>query len=252
MIDIHSHILPGIDDGPVDWDEAIEMCRLASEDRITAIVATPHIIDGVYPNNRAIIIEKVRELKRKIAGRIALDIFYGADIHLTPDLIERIRSKDVPTINDKGYFLLELPWEILPPDIDGFLFELSTAGFSPIITHVERTLWIKKEFQQIHRFIKSGALIQITAMSITGGFGRYARYWAKRLLEERLVHIIASDAHSQRDRPPLISSALEAAASIVGEKEASIMVNDIPLKVINGEDIHNLKGDLQDQHQRPS
>ncbi|MFQ5900664.1 MAG: tyrosine-protein phosphatase [Thermodesulfobacteriota bacterium] len=234
MIDIHSHILPGIDDGPADWDESIEMCRLASEDMITTIVATPHIIDGIYPNNRAIIMEKIRELKKKIKGRVALDILLGADIHLTPDIIERIKREEFPTINDNGYILLELPWNLLPPDIGSFLSELGSAGTTPVITHVERTAWIQREFQQLHNFIKNGALIQITAMSITGDFGRFAKYWAEKLLKDRLVHIIASDAHSKTGRPPCLSSALEVAASIVGEENASAMVNDTPLKVING------------------
>jgi len=234
MIDIHAHILPGLDDGPRSWAETLEMCRLAKEDGAEGIVATPHIRDGVHPNRRGDIVEKVNELREKIKGRIDLDIFWGADIHIAPDLIDRIKNGEVATINDRGYILLELPDHLVPPHIEDLLFQLRLGNIIPVITHVERSHWIQREFQRIYRFVEMGALMQITAMSLTGGFGRAARSMAVKLVKLRLAHVIASDSHSQRLRPPGLSSALKIASSIVGEKEARAMVKDTPEKIING------------------
>src|SRR3972149_7287238 len=201
MIDIHAHILPGLDDGPRDWAETLEMCRMAKEDGAEGIVATPHIRDGVHPNRRGDIVEKVNELREKIKGRIDLDIFWGADIHIAPDLIDRIKKGEVATINDKGYILLELPDHLVPPHIEDLLFQLRLGNIIPIITHVERSHWIQREFQRIYRFVEMGGLMQITAMSLTGGFGRAARSMAVKLGKLRLAHVIASDSHSQRLTP---------------------------------------------------
>lgn len=234
MIDIHTHILPGLDDGPQGWEEAIEMCRLAEADGIECLVATPHMMDGVYNSRREDIIEKVRELRGRIEGLINLKILYGADVHLTPDLIDRIRKGDILTINDRNHLLLEFPYHILPPFIDSLLFDLRLKGITPIITHIERSYWIQGGFHMVERFVDMGALIQITAMSLTGGFGVLVKSLSERLLRSRLVHIIASDCHSQRLRPPGFSSALKAASAIIGEKDACAMVRDTPLKVIGG------------------
>lgn len=237
MIDIHCHILPGIDDGPREWEESLAMCEMAVKDGIRTIVATPHINDGPYSNSKEKILKKIDELRTRISGRFELDILPGADIHVTFDLVERLKSKEIPTINNKSYILLELPHEILPPNLESLIFEIRVMGITPIITHVERTHWIKRKFQDIERFIELGALIQITAMSITGEFGRAAKQWSEKLLNEKLVHIIASDGHSINGRPPILSRALDVASSIAGKDEAYAMVHDIPLKVIKGEEV---------------
>ncbi|MBI5644136.1 MAG: capsular biosynthesis protein [Deltaproteobacteria bacterium] len=237
MIDIHTHILPGLDDGPRSWAETLEMCRLAKEDGAEGLVATPHIRDGVYPNRRSDIVEKVNELREKIKGHIDINIFCGAEIHITPDIVDRIKRGEVPTINDKGYILLELPDHLVPPRIEDLLFQLKLERIIPIITHVERSHWIQREFQLIYRFVEMGALMQITAMSLTGGLGRTARRMAMKLVKLRLAHVIASDSHSRGLRPPGLSFALKIASSIVGEKEANAMVKDAPAKIINGSGI---------------
>lgn len=234
MIDIHTHILPGLDDGPEGWEEAIEMCRLAEADGIECLVVTPHMMDGVYDNRREDVMEKVRGLRQMIDGLVNLKVLYGADVHLVTDLVERIEKDDILTINDKGYLLLELPHHILPPSIDNLIFDLRLKGITPILTHVERSYWIQDGFHRVERFVDMGTLIQITAMSITGGFGGSVKSLSERLLRSRLVHIIASDCHSRRFRPPGLSSAFKVASKLIGEKDAYKIVRDIPLKVIEG------------------
>lgn len=234
MIDIHTHILPGLDDGPEGWEEAIEMCRLAEADGTECLVATPHMMNGVYDNRGEDIIEKVKALREMVDGLFNLKILYGADVHLVTDLVERIKRGDIPTINDKGYLLLEPPHYILPPSIDDLIFDLRLKGITPILTHVERSYWIQEGFHRVERFIDMGALIQITAISLTGGFGRLVKSLSERLLRSRLAHIIASDCHSLRFRPPGLSSAFKMASKIIGERDAYTMVRDVPLKVIEG------------------
>jgi len=237
MFDIHTHVLPGLDDGPGSWDEAIELCRMAADDGTEGLVATPHIQKGgAYRNTAAVIKEKVVELRERLAGRVELELYWGADTHIATGLVEAIREGEVPTINDGNYLLLELPHDVLPPHVENLLFELRLAKITPVITHPERCGWAMRELGRIQRFVDMGALMQITAMSLTGGFGREARAMTKTLLERGLVHVIASDAHSIRTRPTGLSAAFREASSIVGEDEARKMVRDTPLEIIKGKD----------------
>ncbi len=236
MIDIHCHILPGIDDGPTEWEESLAMCEMAVRDGIRTIVATPHINNGQYSNSKEKILEKIEKLRERINDRLKLEILIGADTHVSFDLIEQLQSKEIPTINNKNYILLELPRDLLPPNLESLIFNIKVMGITPIITHVERTLWIKKHFQVLKKFVGMGALLQITAMSVTGEFGRSAKQWSEKLLKENLVHIIASDGHSINRRPPLLSKALNVTSSIVGRDVAYAMVHDTPLRVIRGEE----------------
>ncbi|MEE8423956.1 MAG: CpsB/CapC family capsule biosynthesis tyrosine phosphatase [Thermodesulfobacteriota bacterium] len=239
MIDIHCHILPGIDDGPREWEESLAMCEMAAKDGIRTIVATPHINNGQYSNSKEKIIEKIEELRERINNRFDLEILIGADTHVSFDLVDRLQSKEIPTINNKNYILLELPHELLPPNLENLIFNMKVMGITPIITHVERTLWIKRKFEELKKLIQKGALLQITAMSITGEFGRSAQQWSEKLLKENLVHIIASDGHSINGRPPILSRALNAASSIAGSDDAYAMVHDTPLRIIRGEELRS-------------
>lgn len=235
MIDIHSHILPGLDDGARNWDEAIKLCEIARDDGIEGLVVTPHIRDGLYPNNRDTIIEKTDELREKISGRVDIDIYCGAEVHIATDIVERIKSGTIPTLNDNGYLLLELPELVLPPRIDDLIFNLKLAGITPIIVHPERYGWIKNETESLKRFVEMGALVQITAKSLTGGFGRGALSMSKYLLKEQMVSAVASDCHSPGHRPPKLSAALKVAASIIGVEDANKLVKENPERIINGE-----------------
>ncbi len=239
MIDIHTHILAGLDDGPRSWDETIELCRIARKDGVRAIVATPHIMDGVYPNTREVIKEKVLELRERIKGETELQVYWGADARIATDLIDRIKNGDVPTINDNGYLLLELPHDVVPPRTEKFIFDMRLHKITPIITHVERCNWARGGLERVEKFVEMGALIQVTAMSVTGGFGRGARKLTEELLRLGLVHVIASDAHSVERRPTGLSAAVKAAATIVGEQTAMRMVKETPRKIIEGEKVEN-------------
>ncbi len=238
MIDLHCHILPGVDDGPASQDESLAMARIAVEDGIHAVVATPHTLNGIYSNPLREVISKVATLQKSLSeNHIDLLLYVGADVHLCPHLVDRITSGDAPTINDTGNFiLLELPSQTIPKKgVKDEIFALKLNGITPIITHPERNAIIQHDPEILYEFISMGALSQVTAMSLTGDFGMRVKHSTEILLKYRLAHIIASDAHSSDNRPPVLSRAVENAAEILGNnEEAERMVTEVPSAIVSG------------------
>ncbi len=243
MIDLHCHILPHIDDGAQSLEESLEMCRLAANDGIKTIVATPHQQDGVFNNNAASILQQIETLQKALKDTdISLEILPGADVHIDVSTTENILNKKVMTINDNGrYFLLEFPAHSIPPNIDRIIFDLLLKNIVPILTHPERIGEVQENPNRIYDLLSSGVLSQITAMSLTGGFGRRAQKCAKLLLKHHLAHIIASDAHSATSRPPILSEGIRVASRIVGKEQAINMVTTIPQQIIRGETIFHIE-----------
>lgn len=233
MIDLHCHLLPGIDDGAPDLATSLEMARIAVADGITTIACTPHIYPGLYENTAAGIRAAIQALQAELdqAG-IALRLVEGADIHLTPDLLAGLRADYLPTLNRTRYLLLEPPHHVAPPRFEEQVFNLLANGYVPLITHPERLTWIEDNYPIFLRIARAGAWLQVTAGALTGRFGKRPRYWSQRLIDEGPVHIIASDAHSVHRRPPLLAEAQVAAARQVGQVEAWAMVRDRPQGVI--------------------
>ena len=240
MIDLHCHILPGLDDGSSSEEESLAMARLALQDGIHTIVATPHALDGIYDVDPAAILRGVASFQELLATRgLALKVCVGADVHLSPGIADKIKTGVVGTINNTGkYFLLELPPQTIPPGVREEIFALKMQGITPIITHPERHPAILRELNLLHDFIAMGALSQITAMSLTGEFGEEVQWCSQELLKHRLVHVIASDAHSANSRPPLLSRAVNEAADLTGNDGlAASLVNDIPAKILAGQPV---------------
>lgn len=237
MIDLHCHILPGMDDGAQSMEESLSMCRRAEYDGIHTIVATPHTLNGSYVNTMSDVMEKTSELN-KAAGRdgLRIRILPGADVHLCKDMWKHVDNGSAGTINgDKKYLLLELPFHTVPSQLGDEIFNLKVRGITPIITHPERNLVIQKNSSVLSKAIGLGALCQVTASSITGIFGHAVKKCAETLLKRRMVQIIASDAHSAHKRPPLLSEAAMAAYKILGNAdEAEHLVVHSPEKVVSG------------------
>lgn len=236
MIDIHCHILPGVDDGPETLDEAAEMCRMAAADGIDTIVATPHFVSGATKwseEDRAGWIEQLEAgLQKK---RIEVRILPGADVSIFPELPGFLRTGTLLTINKNGrYILAEFPFDSAPPNWDAFLLKLLESGTVPIITHPERNGWFLRHPEAIYRIVELGGMVQLTAMSITGGFGDEERRFSAFLLKHNLAHVIATDAHSLTGRPPKLSEAVKAASEVIGEERARAMVTSIPAAIIEG------------------
>jgi protein-tyrosine phosphatase len=237
LIDLHCHILPGLDDGPGVLAESLEMAELAAADGIRGIVATPHTLNGVYDNPRATVRQALVRFRRALLKKgLALDLYPGTDTHLAVNMMEKIATGAAVTINETGkYILMEFPHHTLPLGAEEALFELSANDITPIITHPERNFVIQSDPEMLYAFVNMGCLVQITAMSIVGGFGGKAMESARIMLELRLAHIIASDAHDAIRRPPVLSPAVKAAADILEcQEEAEDMVLGRPKAIIEG------------------
>lgn len=234
MIDLHCHILPAIDDGASNLDASLAMARMAMADGITHMACTPHIYPGMYENDAKSIAIATKQLQQDLnnAG-IDLTLSYAADTHLVPDLIEKLKNGDVPTFNGGQYFLLEPPHHVAPPNFERFVFEVMAAGYVPIVTHPERLSWIEGHYTAFKHLALRGAWMQVTAGSLTGRFGKSAKYWGERMLDDGLVHILATDSHSPNKRPPYLAEGREAAAKWVGEDEADFMVYQRPQAVLD-------------------
>lgn len=237
MIDLHCHILPGIDDGPSTLAESIEMCRIAAADGIKTIVATPHFRPGTYDCDD--VGKHTAALQKEILSRgIDLTILAGADVSVTPELVYHVEEDRRLTINGTGrYVLAELPHEVVPLGWERFLLSLRVKGITPILTHPERGRWFLNHPEALVSFVLAGGLVQITAMSVTGSVGYDVREYCNFLLRRNLVHVIASDAHSADKRSPVLSGAVKAAAVIVGEANAYKLVRDNPQAIIDGKPI---------------
>ena len=240
MIDIHAHILPSIDDGPETIEEAIELCKVAEEDGIKTIVATPHSKDGVYETKSLEILKAVDTLNSQLEEKqIDVKILPGAEIRISEGLVECIKSGEVLTINNGGkYILFELPFVFIPPGTDKFIFNLKSNGIVPIIAHAERILAFQRKPELVDQLVQIGARVQVNAHGLTKRANPVERKCAEWLLKNRLVHFIASDVHSLTGRPPILSKAVECAARIVGGEEAGKLVCHNPERMINGLDIY--------------
>jgi len=235
LIDIHCHILPNIDDGPSSWDISLKMCQQAYEDGIKTIVATPHTLNGIYENHPQDIEENVNILNQKLKeNNISLQILPGSEVHLSADIIERIKKKDIMTINKSNYVLLEFPHTQIPFHVEEILFKIQIMGITPVLSHVERNLEFQQKPELLAKLIQKGALAQITAASLCGVFGSKTRKFAQELLANDLIYCIASDAHSNSEsgRNPVLSKAVEEASKIIGPKPALDLVQTNPQKII--------------------
>jgi protein-tyrosine phosphatase len=265
MIDLHSHILHGLDDGPETMEESIQMCWICYRDGVRRIVATPHTLNGEYQNNRSTILAKVKELNdalEKFGVRSSefganksssfdfkkdpmtqlpynpitdLRILPGADVRFSNEIFHQLDEGEVMTVGDgKKFLILEFPFHAIPFRAEDVLFQLLAKGITPIISHPERNLEIVRRPTRYYEMVKMGCLGQVTAMSVTGGFGSKVRGFVEKLFKKRLLHFIASDAHNINGRPPILSSAVKQAEKIVGKEQAQKMVTEYPKSVLEG------------------
>ena len=218
MIDLHNHILPGIDDGAKSLDASLTMARSWVDQGVTVVACTPHILPGLYNNTGPDIATAVSDLRLALALQsIPLELVSGADNHMTPDFLPGLRSGHLLSLASSRYVLVEPPHHIAPPRIDAFFFDLTAAGYVPILTHPERLSWVEGQYALLGKLVAAGVWMQITAGSLTGQFGKNARYLAEKMLDQGLVHILASDAHDPIKRPPNLRDGYEKAVQRLGE-----------------------------------
>jgi protein-tyrosine phosphatase len=238
LIDIHCHLLPGMDDGATGWDEALAMADIAAQDGIRAIIATPHQLGSYVGNRGETIRARVAQLQPMLDKRqTQVTVLAGADVRVETDLARRIRSGDVLTLADqRRHVLLELPHEVYLP-LEGVLAELGRTGLVAILSHPERNLGILRQPDVLGPLVRAGCLVQITAASLTGGFGSRVQTFAESLVRRGLVHFVATDAHSTRSRAPRLSAAFHRVAALAGRKAAITLCCENPARVMAGDDV---------------
>jgi protein-tyrosine phosphatase len=215
MIDLHCHILPGIDD---------------------VVACTPHILAGLYHNTGPQIRLATAELQHALEREgIPLRLVTGADNHILPNFVAELRSGHLLSLANTRYVLVEPPHHVAPLRLEDLFFNLLVAGYVPILTHPERLAWINSHYPAIQRLVHAGVWMQITAGSLAGAFGRNAQYWAERMLDEGYAHILATDAHDLSRRPPNLSLGRELASKRVGNTEAEHLVVTRPGGVLRND-----------------
>lgn len=235
MIDLHSHLLPGIDDGAPDLETALELARVAVQDGITHMVCTPHIHPGRYDNTPASITAARDSLVAGLkAENISLHIAAAAEVRFGMELMLGIGQGQIPFLGEwqgKKVLLLELPHGEVPFGAERLTAWLLQRNIVPMIAHPERNKGIMRSPSKLKPFIQQGCLLQVTASSVSGRFGPAAQEIAHALLEEGVVTILASDAHNLDYRPPILSEGFEHAAELIGESQAELLVRHRPWQI---------------------
>jgi protein-tyrosine phosphatase len=238
MIDLHTHILPGVDDGVKTMDDAVLFARVAAADGVSTIVATPHYREGFYMNTRPDVLAGVAALNDRLRSeKIPIQVLPGAEIHISADLVSRVKSGHAPTLADNGRTVLfELSMSQYPPDLEQLVFQMRLAGLQVVFAHPERIRYFQDDISRYEAVIRLGAFGQITTGSVTGLFGEDIAEFSEELARKRLVQVIASDAHNTRGRPPVISSAMTLLRSWAGDDFAERMTDEFPRAFIEGRD----------------
>ncbi len=238
MIDLHCHIIPGVDDGPAATEEAVAMAMAAVQDGIRTIVATPHSTVWAFAGCEGATRRKVAALGAELASLgVELELLAGIEAHVTPDLPALFARGHVFTLNASRYILVEFPFDVVPDFGEQTLFELQLRQLVPVIAHPERNSAIARNPGILHRLVSRGMLVQVTSGSLLGDFGRRTQQTAELLVAHGLVHIIASDAHSAKWRLPRLSEAAARVAQLIGREAAEAMVTTIPAAILRDEEV---------------
>lgn len=235
-VDLHCHLLPNIDDGAKDQDQALAMVRLALADGITDIVCTPHHLNGVYMNDAQSIKGHCQVLQQAIdAAGLGLRLHPGAENHLVPELPKALAEGSALTLADQGrHVLVELPVMSIPLGTDKVLKSILSQGLTPIIVHPERNDALRRSPEMLGRWVQWGCLGQVTAQSLTGQFGPQVQQAAKAMVAQGIIHCLASDAHRDRRRIPVLSEGHAQLKTWFGQAVADRLTDEVPQKLLAG------------------
>lgn len=237
MIDLHCHLLPGIDDGPATMDESLELARYAVENGITHSIVTPHIHPGRWENEALSIRSAMDSFKRALSDQdIPLTIGMSGELRVGLEALQMVAAHRVPFLGKWGsdyVILLEMPHSHIPTGIQQMIQWMLQRNIRPLIAHPERNKDILRKVEKVQPLVDLGCLFQVTAGSIAGRFGSTARARARQLLEMGVVTVLATDAHNVKRRPPSLQEGKDAAAVIVGQDIAQRLVFDNPWKIVS-------------------
>ena len=239
MIDIHCHLLPGIDDGAGDMHEALAMARAAYDNGIRFSIMTPHIHHGRYENSAKTISDSLAQFKIALSkAKIPLQLGMAAEVRLSPEILPMLERDEIPFLGQlDGYriMLLEFPHSHIPPDAEELVEKLLAMKVRPIIAHPERNKDVMRKYQKIEPFIEMGCFLQLTASAVAGRFGKMSHKRTLQLLGSDAFMVLATDAHNLKGRYPELREGYEAAVEIVGPEEARKLVLDNPMAVVRSQ-----------------
>ncbi|HPC83736.1 MAG TPA: hypothetical protein P5234_10525 [Thermoanaerobaculaceae bacterium] len=234
MIDIHVHVLPGLDDGPENLGEAAEMCRMAAADGVTTVVATPHQVHEEWENTDAALIRRLCEEVEAAAGRV-VQVLPGAEIRAGAEIpagLDDPASSGLLSLAGSRYVLVEPSPYPFAPSLAELVYELRVAGWRPILAHPERYGYLAENPERMRSLVGRGALLQVSAGSVTGANGKRAHEAVRFLMDNRLAHVLASDGHDLAGRPPRLGEARALLAARWGEALAVALTEVNPKAVI--------------------
>lgn len=235
MVDLHCHILPGLDDGPDKIEESLEMAETAIADGITHVVATPHSNDRFWFD-----FAQVRRLRDELQTRIGkrLQIATGCDFHVNPENLALLRKQPRQfCINQRDYLLVEFNEISIPPAMDRTLHEIQLSGLRLVVTHPERNVILRTHPERLRAWVRRGCFVQVTGNALTGAFGPTAQQMALQWIGEGMVHFAASDAHNNRNRPLRLRTAYDVVADRYGEAQARGLFVENPGAAVEGRDL---------------
>lgn len=240
LIDMHSHIIPGVDDGAQDMETCMQMLRIAAQDGISKIILTPHNKPGHRPMNSPRVSPKVQELTDRLADeKIDIKLYIGSELYYRSDLAQEIENARALPLAGSRYVLVEFN----PSDdydyIRNGLYSLLMNGYYPILAHVERYRNIRARKSGMSDLAQLGCYFQINAGSVMGKFGFDARQYTRKLIKQKQVHFIATDAHDAKKRAPYLSACADYVAGKYGKEYAGRLFYDNPYHVIAHQEITN-------------
>jgi protein-tyrosine phosphatase len=248
MIDIHCHILPGVDDGPDQLDESLKMLKEAAAQGITTICATPHVDGWANGRTEMMLNNRLNELRAAAAKHnIPVKIDLGSEIYFGVG-IETLKTYSFSTLAGNGkYWLVEFSTDIFPAIVENFVSLSVSWGITPILAHVERYSILHRRTKYLEDIIKAGALIQVDAGCFVGQHGRHMEKRCQRMVTQNLCHIVASDAHNIDSKPFLMKGAYKVVSHIAGANTAKRLFNDNPLAILHGRELAAYKNQNQDK-----
>jgi protein-tyrosine phosphatase len=239
VIDVHSHVLPGVDDGAKTLEDAVAMCRMAAAAGTTTIVATPHMLHPQFHVPGALARAKCDELRAALAAAaVPIELVLAGEIHWSEQVEAGLASGELlPLCEKRRYILFELPSSHVPGLFREVCWRMHLAGIYPVLAHPERNAEFCEHPERLEPYHDAGVLVQVTAMSLTGDFGRRARKVSERWVEGGFVDLLASDGHSCRSRPPVMDQGAKAVRKIAGESAEQWLTREAPRRVLAGEPV---------------